>query len=171
MCDEAFANFPFKNNINCEKCKTKFQLRCLKCNVKCETSSAMKYHLNYKCEPSEELFECSKCNKKLYNDFCLKKHEEHCGQEPNLFCEHCSFKTKYRGSLIVHLQLHLKISDKMAISNPSKHIQNENQSGKLYCICDASDIEIHRNSKVIFDNSRRYKFIQTILLQVRRIIC
>lgn len=105
-CNKATMNRPYNNKTFCGKCKTKFLLECLKCNSRFEHYKHISYHIKYLCEPEKHVQECPKCGKKFKNHGTLKKHTIYCGQNPNLHCEFCPYKTKYRSGIINHLRTH-----------------------------------------------------------------
>lgn len=134
-CDEVVANKPYRNETNCDKCVTKFLLQCSKCNRRFDHYRKIAYHLKY---------------------------DGGCGQEPNIYCNLCAYKTKNRTRLETHLRSHessnktIKTDDSLIDEGPIESTYMLHRPCNLL----VKNVDFNFKPSIIRVKINNYKFIE-----------
>ncbi|XP_014219817.1 zinc finger protein 658 isoform X2 [Copidosoma floridanum] len=62
-------------------------------------------------DPEQDIHLCKKCGRELHSRRSLVKHTRHCGRAADLSCKYCTYKTKHRSVIMVHMQQHVINND------------------------------------------------------------
>jgi hypothetical protein len=96
-------NKPIEKVTKCQYCKTPIIYRCKKCNLQKQKYVRMRIHVIR--SHGEKIYRCSNdCGVSFSYLYDYRQHLKFCGKKPDIQCDRCSFKTKYKYALVVHKQ-------------------------------------------------------------------
>ncbi|XP_011505647.1 PREDICTED: zinc finger protein 43-like [Ceratosolen solmsi marchali] len=94
-------NKPIEKITKCLYCKTPVIYCCKKCNLQKQKYVRMRIHVIRK--HGEKIYACTKgCGISFSYLYDCRQHQRFCGKKPHLHCDQCSFKTKYKHTLLAH---------------------------------------------------------------------
>lgn len=131
---------------SCKRCKTKYLYQCGICKKNYKQCNRLTHHLKYYCTSEKNCFTCNYCsyqtkdpsilrdhvryvhcvdqkvhcpicNKVFISQRCLQSHLRYVHEKSIMQCEHCSFKTRCKSTLVKHLSCHFKFPDQENVTH------------------------------------------------------